>query len=324
MELQDLKTNWKPVGICKVLEDKELGSDVILVSPIETFPGSTGLMVADTQAVDVKGKDSTGTEYGAKSNTDNVMKATWLRWGSQRISSPDVRRKMRVMLYRYADTDEYYWEDMGLDSHLKRLETIIYGINNDPNGTGESKVLPQNMHTIEFSSHTKQFTLRTAKSQGEAVAYVLQLNLAQAVLTIADDTGNVLSLDSTEAIWHLQNAFGSYFTMDKNNLMAYAAELISLETKLVNITAETVKVKANLFSGDISELFHVNTPQADFTGNVTVGQISTGYNDNGSGMISKGNMRIEGNLVTTGDANIGGKITCAGIDSSQNVNAPNI
>jgi hypothetical protein len=60
-----------------------------------------------------------------------------------------------------------------------------------------------------------------------------------------------------------------------------------------------------------------------------VGQInamvsSTGYNSNGHGMVSKGNMRIEGELVTTGDAVIGGKITCAGIDSSQNVNAPNI
>lgn len=324
MEQQDLKSNFNQIGICKVLEDKEIGSDILLVSLIETFPGSTGLMVADTQTIDVKGKDSTGKEYGAKTNTDNVIKAHWLSWGSQRITSPDMRRKMRVMVYRYADTDEYYWEDMGLDSHLMRLETVVWGINNNPDGTGASSISPKNMHTLEFSSHTKQLTLRTCKTQGEPTAYVFQLNLGGGSVTLADDLGNALSLDSTEAIWHIQNTFGSFFTMDKNNILAFAAELIDMKTKLVNVQAETVKITANLFSGDISKLFHVNTPQANFSGNVTVGQISTGYDNNGSGMVSKGNMRIEGTLVVTGDAEIGGKVTCAGVDSSRNVNAPNI
>lgn len=324
MDAVDLKSQFKPVSLGSVVEDKELGSLVILVSMSEVLPGSTGLMVSDAQTVDVKGKDSTGKEYGAKTNTDNVVQATWLSWGSQRITPPDVRRKMRVMLYQFADQDEYYWEYLGLDNELMRLESVVWGINNNPNGTGKSAVSPQNMHTIEFSSHTKQMTLRTSKAQGEPFAYIFQLNLSNGVIALADDVGNSLTLDSQEAIWALQNAFGSYFKMDKNNIFAYAAELIDLKTKLVNVTAETVKIKANLFSGEITDLFECKVPKAVFTGDVTVGNISTGYDNNGQGMVSKGNMRIEGTLVVTGDANITGKITCAGVDSSRNVNAPNI
>lgn len=322
--MQDISSNFKPVSMARVLEDLEPGTDILLVGGLESNPGPTGMMVSDTQVVEAKGKDSTGKEYSSKTTTDSVIKAKWLRWGSQRLTPPNVRRKMRVMLYRFADQDEYYWEYMGLDGHLMRLETIVWGINNNGNADGSSEVKPENMHTLEWSTHTKQLTLRTCKSQGEPFAYIFQFNLAEGAVTLADDTGNIASLDSQEAIWLLQNSFGSHLKIDKNSIFAFAAELIKAETKLVQVIAETVEIKANLFSGDISELFHVNTPQADFTGNVTVGQISTGYNNNGNGMISKGNMRIEGELVTTGDAVIGGKITCAGIDSSQNVNAPNI
>lgn len=322
--MQEMSSNFKPVSVARVLEDLEPGTDILLVGGLESNPGPTGMMVSDTQVVEAKGKDSTGKEYSSKTTTDTVIKAKWLRWGSQRLTPPNVRRKMRVMLYRFADQDEYYWEYMGLDGHLMRLETIVWGINNNANADGESTVKPENMHTLEWSTHTKQLTLRTCKSQGEPVAYIFQFNLKDSSVTLADDLGNIASLDSQEAIWLLQNSFGSHLKVDKNSIFAFAAELIKAETKLVQVIAETVEIKANLFSGNISELFHVDTPQADFTGNVTVGQISTGYNNNGNGMVSKGNMRIEGELVTTGDAVIGGKITCAGIDSSQNVNAPNI
>lgn len=323
MEPQELSSKFQPYSIGRVLEDKELGTDVILVSPSEALPGSTGQMVSDSQTVDVKGKDSTGKEYGAKTNTDNVIKAKWLRWGSQRISAPDVRRKMRVMLYRFADQDEYYWDYMGLDNDLMRLETVVWGINNNPDATESATNNPANMHTIEFSSHTKQLTIRTCKTQGEPTAFVIQINLGGGSFTIADDLGNMLSLDSTEAIWLIQNTFGSYFKMDKNSLFAYAAELINLETQTVNVKAETVHVTANLFQGDISELVNFDTPQANFTQNVTVGHISTGYGGDNAGMVSQGDLRIEGKLVVSGDVTCG-HITCRGIDSSSNVNAPNI
>jgi len=322
--MQEMSSNFKPVSVARVLEDLEPGTEILLVGGLESNPGPTGMMVSDTQVVEAKGKDSTGKEYSSKTTTDTVIKAKWLRWGSQRLTPPNVRRKMRVMLYRFADQDEYYWEYMGLDGHLMRLETIVWGINNNANADGESTVKPENMHTLEWSTHTKQLTLRTCKSQDEPVAYIFQFNLKEGSVTLADDLGNIASLDSQEAIWLLQNSFGSHLKVDKNSIFAFAAELIKAETKLFQVIAETVEIKANLFSGDISEQFHVDTPQANFTSNVTVGQISTGYNNNGNGMVSKGNMRIEGELVTTGDAVIGGKITCAGIDSSRNVNAPNI
>lgn len=322
--MQDMSSQFKPVSVARVLEDLEPGTEILLVGGLESNPGATGMQVSNTQSVEAKGTDASGKEYSSTTTTDSVIKAKWLRWGSQRLTPPNVRRKMRVMLYRFADQDEYYWEYMGLDGHLMRLETIVWGINNNANADGTSEVKPENMHTIEWSSHTKQLTLRTCKSQGEPFAYIFQFNLGEGAVILADDTGNMVNLDSQEAIWIMQNSFGSHLKIDKNNIFAFAAELIKMETKKVQVIAETVEVKANLFSGNVSELFHVDTPQANFTNNVTVGQINTGYNGNGHGMISKGNMRIEGELVTTGDAVIGGKITCAGIDSSQNVNAPNI
>lgn len=326
--MQELSSEFKRVSIGTAAEDKELGSDVLLVTLAESSVGMSGAVVSDARQLEAKGKDNQGKEYTTATTTDSVVKAKWLRWGSNRITPPDVRRNTRVQIYRFADQDTYYWDDLGLDNDLRRLETIVYGFNNNPDATKGAKdgvaVDPSNMHTFEISTHTKQITLRTCKTQGEPVGYVFQFNLAEAHVVLADDTGNYISLDSTEAIWVLKNSFGTLLTLDKNNIIAKAAELIGLETKLFQVKAETIDVTCDVFTGKASKRFFMDTPSASFTGDVMVGNISTGYSGNSKGMVSKGNMRVEGALNVTNGMTVTGLITCAGINSSAPVNAPNI
>lgn len=322
--MEEISSQFKPISLGKVMEDLELGTDVLLVGLMEVNSAGSGAAVSDSRTLEARGTDSEGKEYSVKTNTDNVVKAKWLRWGSQRITPPNIRRLERVQVYQFADKDEYYWEDLGLDTHMRRLETVVYGFNNNPDATKAATPDPATMHTIEVSAHSKQMTLRTCKTQGEPTAYVFQFNLGAGAVTLADDLGNVLSLDSTEAIWALKNSFGSYFNMDKNNIFAYAAELINLESRNVFVKCDLFNVECNTFNGKVAQHTRFETPYATFTGDVSVGNISTGEGGNGKGMHSRGNLTVDGKLQVNGDAVITGKITCAGVDSSRNVNAPNI
>lgn len=322
--MEEISSMFRPVSLGKVLEDKELGTDVIQVALIEAATSADGAAISDSRTLEAKGVDAQGKEYTVKTNTDTVVTAKWLKWGSQRITAPDIRRLERVQIYQFADQDEYYWTDLGLDTHLRRLETVVYGINNNPDATELVKPDPTNMHTFELSSHTKQITLRTCKTQGEPTAFVFQFNLGGGAVVLADDLGNEMTLDSVEAIWAFRNSFGSFLNIDKNNIMAYAAELISMETRDFYVKADSVLVECNRFTANVKNNTHFETPIAEFSNHVSVGYITTGYNNNNTGMHSVGNMRVDGNLVLNGDANIAGKITCAGIDSSQRINAPNI
>ena len=239
----DLTSKFRPVCFGIAAENLTFGSKVLEVTPVEWLPYLDGELNADAVEVTDKGVDGFGQHYTAKVPTTNSIRATWLPWGSNRATAPNIRRGERLMLYQFADSDQYYWKELGLDDGLRRLETVVYVFSNTRDESVKT-LTPDNAYSIEVSTHTKQITLRTNKSDGEPFAYTFQFNTKDGVVTLADDDENYLEFDSAERKITAKNKDGSFITIDKRQIKAFAPDTISMKSEAIEAVCTTFDLQA--------------------------------------------------------------------------------
>ncbi len=323
-----METQFKPFSVGVAAENKSITSRHLAVVLHELSPGLDGEIAFNPQEQIFSGFDKDGNEYQTKVTEDASVTAEWLPFGSNRLTPPDVRRGEPVMIYRIADTDRYYWRVMGLRDDLRRLETVIYAFNANPN-EGNNGLSLDNCYYFEVSTHQKSITLGTSQANGEPYGYVAQIDAGGGRFTLEDTIGNILHLNSGQSLWEIINASQTHVKLDKEHIYMHAnksiemdaGQLIQMSTRnfvlkagdsfsltagnRVYMEAGTIETKANSVSHD--------TPQANYSGALNVG----GALGIGAGMST-------GTAGGGGDCNIGGKIYCAGIDSTDNINAPNL
>ncbi|MNQ11596.1 hypothetical protein D3C85_244850 [compost metagenome] len=214
---------FKMVGVGVVANNKAIMEREIEVTPTEWLPMHDGEMASNAAKMTHKTKDIDGNESQGMMLTDQVIKATWMPSGSNRLSPPDVRRGVHVELWATADADKYYWKTMGLDDHLHKLETIVIGISNT---TDESvtELKPENMYWIEFSTHSKRLAFCSSKSQGELYQHELYIDTDAGEFMYTDDIGNFLNVQSKVNLIHLQNAKGTFVKIDQQDIKMYAPQ----------------------------------------------------------------------------------------------------
>ena len=189
--------------------NKHLDTDILYVTPIEITPYIDGELDADIEEDSAGGEDKYQDEYTVKVKHDIAVEATWLRLHhTHRRTAPDVRRGERVMLYRHSDSERLYWDSMGMDDHLRKLETVIWTWS-DTQDEKKDSTHPQNCYSLEICTHTKQITLRTMKANEEPFAYTFQFNTDYGAVTLKDDDGNFIELDSKETRIRLYNKMRS-------------------------------------------------------------------------------------------------------------------
>lgn len=217
-----------PFSIGTAAENKKLRSRELLVMPQEILPFVDGELKENQTPMEFDGVDSTGKVYQGNVTTDNVIRALWLPESSNRVTPPDVRRGERIVLYRFGDTDQYYWRPMGLDDHLRKLETVVFAISATKD---ESKTTldVESCYFFEMSSHTKQITVHTSKANGEAFAYDFQIDAEESKVLLTDDGGNYFLLDSANSHLRMENAAGTYYELDKQKIKGYAPQTIDFE-----------------------------------------------------------------------------------------------
>jgi hypothetical protein len=210
-------------------ENKELDSMLLEVYPVETIAYTDGEIASFKDKVTSDGEDADGNKYTTEALVGNTIKAVWIPFGSNRVTAPDVRRGERLLLWRYGDVDHYYWSTCGLDDVLRRLETVFYAWSNTRDES--VKLLDEtNTYYFHISTHLKLVTFHTAKNDSEPFAYTIQLNTKEGVLTISDDIGNYIQLDSGDKRITLENADGTTHVLDKLLIHSYAKESITHTT----------------------------------------------------------------------------------------------
>ena len=213
--MQISKFHYYSLGI--VAANKLLSSKDIEVTPIEISPMVNGEISDSATPITATSVDANGRVYSLTSNTTNSIKATWLPIGnSNRMTSPDVRRGEVVMIYRFADTDKFYWEVHENNMDLRKLETVIYAFSDTT--TEGAAIDATNSYFMEISTHKGVVHLHTSNTNGEACIYDIQLNAKTGFLQIMDDQGNFFKFDSVAGQITAANKNGSSLDINKVNI----------------------------------------------------------------------------------------------------------
>lgn len=230
------KLRFYSLGI--VAENKKLGSKYVEVTPTEEMPMLDGELAPVSTDYKAKAVDNLGSSYETTVETTSTVNALWLPIGAaNRISAPDVRRGELVCLYKFGDTDQYFWNTLNDDIKLRKLETVIYAFSATTNEAAE--VNGNTYYFIEISTHKKLITLHTSKDNGEPYGYDIQLDTGNGRLVITDDVGNYILLDSKETRIVLKNLDGSEFDMYKKNLTANIPDTITFNSNQFIVNAKT-------------------------------------------------------------------------------------
>ena len=249
------KLQFYSLGI--VAANKLLSSDIIEVTPIEDFPMLNGEITDNVEQYKTESKNAEGEPFKVDIQTTASIKAKWVPINnSNRWTSPDVRRGETVVIYRFSDTDEYWWNTLKNDHILRRLETVIYAFSNSKNENIADTY--DTMYWFEISTHKKLMHLHTSKNDGEPFCYDVQINAKDGNLVITDDAGNLILIDSKETTIRLENSNGSFVDITKGIIKANADDIILDGKSSITFNTQTMKSNSSSTSIDASGPVNIN------------------------------------------------------------------
>ena len=257
----------QPYSLGIVAVNKKLNEKTIEVVLVEEFPFLDGEVTDNTESYKAKGSAGDGRAFDIDLDTTATVKAQWLPNGmSNRLTAPDVRRGERVRIWRTADEDRYYWEEIGDDQRLRKLETIILAFSATQKEDEDPS--PDNSYFLEVSTHRKCVTFSTSKANEEPYAYALQFELGKGSFVLQDDIGNLISLISKTAHIEVINSKGTKAELIGKDIKTKAEGSTTHECPNTSISGN-VKIGGNLTVGGNTEV----GGNVKIGGNVNVGGV---------------------------------------------------
>lgn len=248
-------SNLRLYSLGIVVEDKPIGSDFIMVTPIEILNiQPSGSIKESTTKFEGTLKNSNGKNFITEINSTNYIKAKWISLGnSNRITAPDVVKNETIILFKFGDIDEYYWTTIFREVELRRQETVLYGFSNLKSGI--SAFDKSTSYWLEVDTRKKFIKIHTAMNDGEYTEYDIQIDTKQGTFLLTDKKGNRFFLESQKDKFII-NALGE--------IEGTAGSLIKL--KAPNIELEgNIKIKGNIsatgntvFQGNIQVNGNIN------------------------------------------------------------------
>jgi len=199
-----------------VAENKLPDTDVVEIYPNETLPLMDGELDVSISPVESSGIDREGRGYTASANVANTLSCKWLK-STFRDTCPDVRRGERVLIINIGNSMDFWFIPLGLDDHLRRLETVRFSISAFPENEDEDPSV-DNRYFIELSSHKKTITVSTSMRNGEVASYVMQLNMDIGHATLVDNTEQIIQMDTANKHIWAQNSEKVLAELNKRDL----------------------------------------------------------------------------------------------------------
>lgn len=289
-------TQLIPFSVGLVIADSIDNSHYIRVIPIEQQGFIDGKIEDGANVDTVKGKDSLGNSWETSYTTTNALSAKWLPKDSNRRTPPSIHKGEKVQLYKYADSDDLFWEDFGQDTKNRTTERVVKAWSNKPKR--DSKELDHtNSYYFEVDTSEGNVTLKTNKSNGEKFAYTIQIQGKNGILVVEDDVGQAFYIDSNKKETTLENQSGCKVQLlDKDvniiatdNINMTAGKAINGQTKTVNWQASTTytvktaawSLQASSMTGKSSGAFSITSTTFTHNGK-NVGD-SHGHMEQGDG-----------------------------------------
>ena len=222
-----------------VAKDKPTETDVIVVMPIEHITDKNSDINEETD-YESKSKDHKKVPNQVKTVSKNTIEATWIPFGdSNRMSAPDVIAGETVMIFTYADTNEYYWTTMMREPGIRRLEKVLHGYSNLSSGARTDGFDRDTSYWHEVDTMNKYVKFHTSDNDGELTTYDITLNTKEGTLEVKDGIGNSIVMNSGE---------GS-LTVTMNSKVTLKAPEIILDGAVTTTGTQLIEDKATLKSG---------------------------------------------------------------------------
>lgn len=247
--LEDRKSLFNFFSLAVVISG---GGGNIQVFPVEELPFTSGDLKEykdDFKAQNVK--DAKGVPRSSSTTATVSLTATWLPLcASNRMTAPDVCPNESVYVYRYADSEQYYWTSLFNEPMLRRLEHVKYMFSNQK----EPMVVAddESSYTVVVSTRDKKIHIKTAKNDEEFAKYDILLDTKKGEFSLKDDRDNFIFLESKKDLITVQ-------ACKKIELKDKRGNYIRLDSQ-----ADTVILKA-------SKATRIEAPKLHVTGDITCG-----------------------------------------------------
>ncbi|AFI55453.1 hypothetical protein TSMG0170 [Halocynthia phage JM-2012] len=209
----------RPVYTGVAVADIEYGSNVLHVKPLESNPSATGEIDTSLELLKVEVETPKGTVESKAIFTD-YLTCSWLNRNTNRITAPDVRKGERIQIWQNADSEDFYWETIGIDNHLRTQEHVIFAFSNTNNEDRANKKLDfTNCYIFEFDTVNKKIRIKTNKNDGEPFEYEIVLNTKDGFHKMSDDVGNYTLMDSLNTVIEFMNKDKTQYRMDKKDIL---------------------------------------------------------------------------------------------------------
>jgi hypothetical protein len=232
-------------SIGTVAEDKDEDGHVIEIFPIENQSFNEGNM-AETKIENVMVTDIYGSSKSVVLNRKSTIRAIWMPFGnSNRSTAPNVKKGEQVEIYRYADTDDFYWDTLYNEFDIRRKEKVIhlYG-NTDAFGTMLDET---NTYWTKIDTINKLVHIRTNDNDGELTTYDIKIDTKEGVLEVFDGKGNILQLNSgTDTLTATTNAAINVNT----KIMTINATDLNVNVSNLNISSTNSSIKGSSLGVD--------------------------------------------------------------------------
>lgn len=299
-----------------VIEDKPVGSDFVMVSPVEVLNiQQSGLIKEQKTTFEGTHKKADGTGFATEMKARNYLKAKWLPLGhSNRLTAPDLVKNETILLFKFGDVDEYYWTTIFREVELRRQETVLYGFSNLK--AGISAFDKTTSYWLEVDTRKKTIKFHTAMNDGEFTEYDIIFDTKQGNVLFTDKRGNYIYLDSpkdTVTVNMLKDIVG---VAGQDINVKAGRDIIANAGKNIEATAGsniTAKAGTNI-EATAGSVVTIKAPNINLIGNVNIqGNITTSGSSGGSGQFKiKGQMNIEGSSNTQGPVTVQGDVNVSG------------
>jgi hypothetical protein len=183
------------MGIAAV--DYVTGDDTLEIFLSEHLSDYSGYIADKDRKKDLLGGDSLSSLGGVltgKLDRSVTIHARWLKDGNDnRVSPPNVKKGETLNVYKFGDTDRYYWTTALNETNVRKQESVAYAVSNETKHG--ATVTDKNSYWTKIDTINKKVKIiKTNKNDGEPAAWDIDINTKTGVLFIEDDRGNRIEI----------------------------------------------------------------------------------------------------------------------------------
>lgn len=261
------ESNLKLFCLAIVAKDKLPTEDKIYVFPVERLSFEEGDIEAAADSSSATVTDLYGKKAVVNYNRSSVMSADkWITDGDDgRQTSPDVVSGETVKIYRFGDSEVFFWTTLMREPSLRRLEHVAHAYSNLRGGRSPYGL--DSTYGSIYSTRDKYVRIWTSTSDGEKFAYEFKFDTEQNLYRVIDNINNGFGFESQDHRTWMRNASNSYIELVKEVMTAKVGKTINLIAGLnlaVNAPVSTfsgeVKIAKNVQMGQdlhVANLIHV-------------------------------------------------------------------